>query len=341
MQRDTILAGSLAAVVAVTLLAAILVPGVFAAVEDDRPSHLRLQEDDSTVRVLSVPGETVELQLDSRLRHHGAPAENVTVEVRAIDAESGLLEDSREQSVGEVSGGRTVPVTTNVTVPREGGYEIETLVYRDGVREYKGHLPIDGVGSLTPDYARSSVEFQRFRTEDEGFGAVATKVRSVNGDRATLNVTSYLRNVGGDDSGDVRVRLRARQAESNVVADSTAVRVGDIGPGATEGVHADLTVPDRYNYWLDAILLSDGVVVDTTTVPANLLPNETLDRSAPEDDDSGFSTGDFAGTEEQGDERGADGRTPTDSPTGPGFGAAVALVALVAAALLAARRQTP
>lgn len=341
MQREKLLAGGLAAIVVVTLLTATLVPGILSSVDDDvSQGHLHLNEGDSTIRVLSVPGDVVELQLDSRIAHTGGPTENVTLEVRAIDDDSGLLADDQEQSVGEVSSGRTVSIPTNVTVPREGGYTIETILYQDGVREGKWDRSISGVDSLTPDYARSSIEFQRFRANDEGFGAVATSVRSTSGDRATLNVTSHLRNSGSTSSGDVRVRVRARQAESNLVADSTTTRIGSIDPGVTRGVGADLTVPDRYNYWIDAILLSDGVVVGTATAPANLLPNETLDRSAPEDEEDGFSTGDFAEDGDDGAQSDRGDQTTTATPAGPGFGAAAALVAIVAAALLAARRQT-
>lgn len=339
VQREQLLAGGVAAVVVVMLLAATLVPGALADAERDdvRDSHLRLEEADSTIRVLSVPGDTVHLQLDSRIAHRGGPAENVSVEVRAIDEETGLLEDRREQSVGTVSGGRTVPITTNITVPRDGGYRIETIVYQDDRRSVKGTRRISGVGSLTPDYARSSVQFKRFRSRDGGFGSIETQVRSQNGERTTLNASAYLRNGGSDASETVRVRLRARQAESNLVADSTTATVDSIRPGVTDLVTADLSVPDGYNYWVDAILYSDGVVVDTASAPANLLPGQELDGNASSDGD-GFSTGDFARETPREDDN--TGATPTETPAeGPGFGPVAALAALAAAALLAHRRH--
>lgn len=344
MQHERLLAGGAVAILAITLLSAALVPGVLAEREVDRPSsRLDLQDEDATISVLSVPGDTVDLRIDTRLSNRGGPAENVSVEVRAVDDGSGLLQDSETQTVGALRADRTASITTNLTVPREGSYRIETIVYEDGSRRTKGIRTISGVGSLTPDYARSTVEFHRYVTGSDGFGSIATRVRRVDGDRVTLNASTHLRNVGGTGSDDVTVRLRARQAESNLIADTTVVNVGSIGPGATRFTYADLEVPDGYNYWIDAILLNDGVVVDTTVAPVNLLTNESLSPDQAAGDEGGIDVSDLAQqTARPDDDDRDDGTAGAETETaGPGFGPIAAVVGLLAAALLLARRHDP
>ncbi|WP_323192906.1 PGF-CTERM sorting domain-containing protein, partial [Halostella sp. PRR32] len=94
-----------------------------------------------------------------------------------------------------------------------------------------------------------------------------------------------------------------------------------------------------YNYYLDAVLWRDGTVVATARSTANLAPGTGLEV----DDNTtaggeGFQASDFEATE-SGREQGT-GTPPTETASGgtggsPGFGAAVAVVALVAAALIA------
>lgn len=341
MQRERLLAGGVAALIVAMLLTAALVPGILSQpTEDDlRPTSLDLRKDDSSIRTLSVPGDTARLQLDARLAHRGAPAENVSVEVQARDADTGLLADGSVRSVGSVGGGQTVSIPIDVTVPREGYYDLRIIVYENGSRVTTAEWEVGDVGSLTPDYARSSVTFQQFDSSGGNFGSLSTAVRSVDGDRVTLNVTANLLNEGSERSDEVRVHLRARQAESNVVAAERTATVGSIAAGNTVRADAGLTVPDQYNYWIDAILVSDGVVVGTSTAPANLLPEERLDEPDNDSEDE-LAIEDFAeDTETPRDDSGFDddGSTPE---AGPGFGSVVALVAIVAAALLAVRRRS-
>jgi hypothetical protein len=107
-------------------------------------------------------------------------------------------------------------------------------------------------------------------------------------------------------------------------------------------------VPDGYNYYLDAILRRDGVIVDTATAPAQLDPSEIV--AVNETRRSvGLETGDFATT--GGSDGGADGQALAADESdgqatvagGPGFGAGAALAAVAALAvgLFARRRSKP
>ena len=97
-----------------------------------------------------------------------------------------------------------------------------------------------------------------------------------------------------------------------------------------------MTVPAEYNYYLDATLWKDGVIVTSTRAAANLDPSETISVNETRRE-VGLRVADF----ERGDDT---GRVPerdapsTPSAEGPGFTAALTFVALLAIALALARR---
>lgn len=343
MQREITLVGGMVVLLGVMLATPFLVPGILESPDDTgdiRPSVVQLQDEDSTIRVLSVPGRTANLQLDTRLAHRGGRSENVTVEVRAIDAESGLLVDQRRQSLGNISSGeRTVPVLTNLSVERSGGYRIETIVYEDGRRVARGNRQISGVQALTPDYAASTVGFERFEDSAADIPTIAVDPASVENNRTELSISASLTNEGDGEAGDVTLRLRARQVESNLLAAQTEREVGAIRPGRTVSPTLTVTVPDQYNYYIDAILLKDGVVIDTAIGVANLDPTRVVEVNETREDVE-FDTGDFTEGDTQTERMEATERPETTVESGPGFGVAIALVALLATALLTARRQT-
>ena len=340
VQRETILTGGMVVLVVAMLATPLAVPGVLDEPDDEnvRPSYLHLQTEDSTINVTSVPGRTANLQLDTRLVHSGGPARNVTLEVRAIDAESGLLEDQVYESVGNVTGDRSVSVLTDLSVERQGGYRIETIVYEDGDRVARGTRTISGVQALTPDYADSTVTFERYENSPAEIPTIAVDPTTTSDNRSELSVTAALTNDGDTEAGDVTLRLRARQAESNLVAAQSRQEVGSIRPGRTVEPGTTLTVPDGYNYYIDAILLRDGVVIDTAIGVANLDPTRVVEanetRRAVE-----FDTGDFDDESTSGGDGSRAEETRTTTGGGPGFGVGLALVALLATALLTARRQ--
>jgi len=336
VRRETLLTGGVVVVVLAMLIGATAVPGALSEPQDDvRESYLDLRE--TTIEPASVDGQTVTLSIDARLSHRGGPAENVTVETRAIDADTGLVATTTRRSVGEIEGEREVSVRSNITVERAGGYRIDTIVYEDGNRVKTGQQSVQNVDALTPAYARSTVTFQRFENAGVPLDSITYRIDGVSDNRTTLNVSVYVTNAGNDQSDDLSLRLRARQADSNVIADESIVRVGQIRPGRTEIVRTQLTVPDGYNYWLDGMLLSDGVIVGTESSPANLHPTERLQENETRQE-VGFQSSDFE--RDRPEEREMDGPQQTTAGEGPGFTALVGLIAVLASVLLIARRQT-
>ncbi|MFB6142714.1 MAG: PGF-CTERM sorting domain-containing protein [Halorientalis sp.] len=329
MQREWSLFAAFLAVLLVAGLLAAAVPGAVDPPEEDvRRGYLQLQ--DVLVSHGPVGGETVPLRIEARIQHGGGPSENVTVRFRALGAESGLLEASETVTVGTIHEAREVGVEATLRVPRNGGYRIETVVYEEGQRRDEGATTVAGVGTLTPQYAQTPVDFHRFAGGENAPPSVEYRIAETGGGTTTLNVSTYLTNGGDTASEPMRLVLTARQADSNIVAAEESIRVGQIPPGTTVTPSAELTVPAEYNYYLDAVLWKDGVVVTSTRAAANLDPTETIavNRTRRE---VGLRVGDF----ERGDgaERPEPPATKPSGAAGPGFGAVAAVVALLALGL--------
>jgi len=304
--------------------------------ETVRPSTLALQ--DPRVAAGEIGGEHAELSLDVRMEHRGGTADNVTVEVQAVDTDTGLVATTVRKDLGRIDGNREVRTRVNVTVDRQGGYRLYVRVYEDGRRVETGATTVEGVESLVPEYAASAVGFHRFGDSPASIPVITYEVSAAADNRTTLRTGTYLTNRGDEPAGGLRLVVMARQVESNVIADRTTVEVGEIGPGQTVTEAADLTVPSNYNYYLDGVLFRDGVVVGSATAPAKLDPTRPVPENTTSEEVD-FQAGDFE--RDAGDGADDGGMTPraTQSGGGPGFGVAGALAALIALAALAARRH--
>lgn len=337
MRVETVLGVAIAVVAVAGLVVAVAVPGALAGA-DEEPGHARLI--DVTVAEGTVSPDAVTLSVTGFLQHFGGTSENLSVGVRATHLGSGMHATTESVDVATVSGDTEVEIPVDVTVPREGGYRIEVLLFEDGQRRGEVRREVRGVGSLEPPDARSSVRFHRFDRQvgNDTLPSVQTSVGGTDDDRVTLDVSAYLTNEGGAATGDLSLEFVLRQAESGIVADRTRVSIDDVPPQHTVTPSALVTVPDGYNYYVDAILWKGGVIVDSARGVANLDPDESI-RVNRSDEAGGLQVSDF----ERGDSGGAEDSPrgtsmPTEAQT-PGPGVGVAVFAVAAAALLARRRS--
>jgi PGF-CTERM protein len=329
VNREQILTAGAVGVIAVALLAAVVAPGVLQGPDEEpiRPGPVDIA--DVTIQPGDVTGETATLQIDTALRHRGNPTPNVTLQLRAIDSESGLLETSKTAAVGELTGEteRTVPV--NLTVAREGGYRIEVLVYQDGQRVDTGGRTVAGMEALTPAYARSTAQFSELDT----LPPIDVSVADAGDQRTELTIATWLTNAGDDQTGDLRVGIVVRQADSNLVAARSEAAVGAIEPGRTSSTEQTVSVPSEYNYYVDAIIWKDDVVVDTARTAVNLDPSERISVNETRREVE-FEVSDF---EEERDRPPQRTEAATAEEQAPGFGVLIAAVALLVVALVARR----
>lgn len=340
MRTEYALLGVVALALVVAVGVAVGVPGAIdppdEPTERTEPSRVDLVE--LTIGTGDVGGANATLDVTPYVRQYGGPAENVTVVLRAVDQDTGFVATTQRLSYGTLDGDVERSREGSLTVARQGDYDVVAVVYVNGTRVERGSREVSGVGTLTPAYRESTIEFQNF---DAGMPVIEYQIRDVENNRSTLDISTYLTNTGARPRGDLELVLTARQNGSNVVADRTTIEVGEIGAGKTATPTGELVVPDDYNYYLDAVLWRDGSVVATARSTANLAPGTGLSVDENTSDrDEGFQAGDFEQTESPGD-----GGQPTERPTytessggQPGFGVAVALVALAATALVARQK---
>ncbi|QSG09481.1 DUF7490 domain-containing protein [Halapricum desulfuricans] len=334
MQREHALVGAAAVVLVVAVLLALIAPGALADGEDDPEPQPEGRLDLSEIRLTpaAVSEDSATLTVTNWLAHEGGTSENVSLLVRAIDTDTGFVETRAGSDVGDLEGDRDEPVELNVTVERSGGYRFETLVFVDGERRTTRSTEIDGVKALRPAAARTGLQFHEFGPL---FPTVTYDIVSTDDDTVTINTTAFLTNHGDQPAEDLQLLVRARQSDSNIVADRATVGVEDVRPGRTGTPTARLSVPDNYSYQLDAILTRDDVIVDTAAAGANLDPTETIEvnRTTRSID---LNVDDFVGDDsDDRREREPETATPeTGGGDGPGFGVAVALVAVLTSALI-------
>lgn len=317
------------AAVAVLVFGAII--GVAVSAYTEEPvSEGEVRVTGTDIQLGNVTGETVELGTVVRLTHRGGVTENVSVVVRATRTDTGLLAVEERKEIGDIEGSGEQTVNVPVVVEREGDYELEVAVYEGSSRVGSGSARVSGVGTVKPEYATSNLRFHSFPFQP----AVEFSVAS-SGENAELRTVSYLTNEG-DTSETARLVVKARQAQSGIVAAEESTEV-TVGAGSTATPTVRLTVPNGYDYYLDATLWQGQNIVATHRSTADLDPNQTIQANRTVRD-TGLRVEEFETGRRELDEmrgRNATGGEPDEGM--PGFGVGVAVIALTAVAL--ARRR--
>lgn len=315
MRRETYLGVGIGILCLLSVTALLVVPGAVASQESDVSSRLSVEE--VTVAPGTVTGNAATLEFGVAITHRGGPSGNVSLSVRAIDSESGLLAGKSTTPLSQITGDREHQARANVTVEREGGYDLVVVLFEDGRRVDSERGSVRGVEGLSP----TSVEFKRFET---GIPTIDYTIQETDDNRTTLSVRTYLWNSGLRAADGATLELAARQSESNVVADRASVDVGQVASGESVTPTAQLSVPSGYGYHLDAVLRHDAVIVSSASSIADLDPEREIEtdttfESVP------FEAADFTQAEDVTD---PDETRPTTAASGPGPGPLTALLAV-------------
>ena len=265
MNRVLVLAGAAGVVVVLAVATAVTTPGVLA--EPDRfeePSRLSVAE--MPISADRVTGSSVTLTVETLVDHRGGPAENLTVRVRATDTATGLKAAEVTRRVGTVDDDGELSVPVELTVEREGGYRIDVAVFQDGERVTTASRTVEGVGSLQPAYARTNVSFRQF-DRVEGVPSVEFSVVGAEDNRTTLAVSAYVTNRGETAASGLELVVKARQADSNIVADRAEIlfEVRAIGADDPDAILAEIEAYARETLEprMKAVRPEAGIAVET------------------------------------------------------------------------------
>ncbi len=221
---------------------------------------------DIDLKPVKVTTSTAVFSVGVYLDHYGGNSSNSSLIIKVLDTDTGLLMQEVPMPIPEVEGEKTIEVRNNISVKREGGYEIKVLVFdRDRIVE-SGSVVINGLEALTPEKREVGVKIR-----DADFG-----IRDVSGGKVSVEVGVYVENIMDSASPALRMMVKAVQAESNIVADSTWIDVGPINPESLVIKKATVSVPESYNYMIEVTLWNGDVVVDKFSKVLALAPSEVI-----------------------------------------------------------------
>lgn len=316
--------------IALALVVSMLLPAAGCIRDFDergRDNRLRLRAID--VAASRVTTGSVVLAIDSTLDNREADSDPVQVKVKAFDEQTGFLEATEIAPNRTIEEDKTVSVQVTVDLPRRSGYRIEVEVYEDGQIVETGRVVVRNVASLEPTVHETSVAVT----------GTEFLVRNVSASRVRFETEAYLTNEGTQGSQPLRMQVKARDADTSLLADQVWTEVGSIPADETRIRSVNLEVPDGHNYVVDVVLWDGNLTVEQSRSTVQLLPtttkkaDEEIQVTDPEIEDF---------VREDGDDRRREGdRAPSGEGAQaetPAPGATFAL-ALLAGLALALRRR--
>ncbi len=314
----------------VAALAAIALSGCLNEFPEE---HSRVFIDRMDVAATAVDVATIHLDLTIRVTNTGGTSDTLHAEVRSIDTTTGFLENTSRAAVGQVGAGESANVTIPLALPKSDGYRFDVNIW-EGDKNIAGRsLGIRNVKALPV----SSHE------TDLVFAGMDFLVRNLTGRDVAIEVAAYLTNEGARDSTPVRLQIKAREADTSLLAREADLNVGAIPSGATHRFDATLTLPDGHNYLMEAVLWQGDIIVGRGDGAVQLLP--TFERSAGSEtvhkdpELERFIVGDGDHAESPGGGRSYDRGYEDDHDSAATPGVPVALLATALVAFAAWRRR--
>jgi len=202
------------------------------------PSYISIREVD--VKPIEVTSARIEVNVTAYINHNGGKTQNASMLIRAINSDTRLLENQVSAPIPETDSEleKTLSVSTNLNMERNGGYELNILLFDNGSIRDSGTVNIKGLSALTPESKRSSVTLNNI---DFAVGGVTSGKVSIKSD-------IYFENKGPGVSENLKIIVKAREASSNLIADTKNAETGAIVNETTVVRSVGLVVPDGYNY---------------------------------------------------------------------------------------------
>ncbi len=240
--------------------------------EYKQPSSLSIREVD--VKPVEVTSSRIEVNVTAYINHAGSKTKNATMLIRAISRDTRLLETQVSAPIPETDSEleKTLAILTNLKVERNGGYELNILLFDNGSIRDSGSVSISGLNALTPQSKRSGVVLNN----------IDFTVSSVSTGKVSIKSDIYLENKAQDASENLKMTIKAREAASNLLADKTNTETGMIASETTAVKSVQLAVPDGYNYMVVVELWRGDTLINSWEKPVLLAPTKTIPKESVE-----------------------------------------------------------
>jgi len=271
MRSEKVLVTLVAAILVVSL--AIVLMNSDALVQEPVykfPAYFSIREVD--VKPVEVTSSLIEVNVTAYIYHSEGEAKNATMLIRAINSNTGLHEAEVSTPIPESDRDKTVTASAKLKVERNGNYDFKILLYDNGSIRESGSVGIKGLNALTPIAKRSGVVVNN----------IDFIVGGVSAGRASIRSDVYLENREAPPSENMNMIVKARQAESNLLADKKASETGVIAGEATAVKSVQLDMPEGYNYMMVVELWKGDVLVNTWEKALMLAPTKTVPKESVE-----------------------------------------------------------
>ncbi len=240
--------------------------------EPTDPSYLSIREVD--VKPVEVTSARISVNVTAYIDHSGGKTRDAVMLIRAINSETKLLENQVTAPIPETDSKltKTLSVSTNINVERNGGYELNILLFDNGSIRDSGKVNILGLNALTPESKRSGVNLNN----------IDFIVGSVSSGKVSIRSDIYLENKGPDVSDNLNMIIKAREATSNLIADKKNAETGAITNESTVVRSVFLEVPEGYNYMVVVELWRGDTIINTWEKPVQLAPTKTMPKESVE-----------------------------------------------------------
>jgi hypothetical protein len=224
------------------------------------------------VKPVEVTSSLIEINVTAYIYHGEGEAKNPIMLIRAINSNTGLHESEVSTPIPESDSDKTVTASAKLKVERNGNYDLRILLYDNGSIRESGSVGIKGLNALTPAAKQSGVEVNN----------IDFIVAGASGGIASIRSDVYLENKWAAPSENMNMIVKARQAESNLLADKKASETGVIAGEATSVKNVQLDVPEGYNYMMVVELWKGDVMVNTWEKALMLAPTKTIPKESQE-----------------------------------------------------------
>jgi hypothetical protein len=240
--------------------------------EPTDPSYLSIREVD--VKPVEVTSARISVNVTAYIDHSGGKTRDAVMLIRAINSETRLLENQVTAPIPETDSKltKTLSVSTKINVERNGGYELNILLFDNGSIRDSGKVNILGLNALTPMSKQSGVNLNN----------IDFIVGSVSDGKVSIRSDIYLENKGPDVSDNLNMIVKAREATSNLIADKKNAETGAITNESTVVRSIQLEVPEGYNYMVVVELWRGDTIINTWEKPVQLAPTKTMPKESVE-----------------------------------------------------------
>jgi hypothetical protein len=320
-----------AAVILAFLVLITLVATIGGGLERHEWSEVRIVDIDIAAEALDIAEAS--LNVTTYLDNSGdAASGEIVIVVKAYDADTNLLITTNQTNMGAIGGRETQSASTGVTIPKEGGYKLQIVVFEDEAGIQRAETMIYGLTTLEPpSNAKISIRAIDFLVEAVEVATVGT------GEYAIINTTLYVDNLGKDVSG-LQALIKARDNETRLLADKEWKDLGDLKAGTTSLHYTELRVLNGRDYSVEVQVWQSERVIKESSGMVLLSPfaNRTVVLEAKEktvEISPSIKISDFVGIPGEYEEEGYEAPIPLPEPIPeePGFEMLPAVVALIIA----------